>query len=89
MREHLEQVEKTTGRDVGLNGPTLPDLGAYLWETFMELHNGRDYGANGPNPLSYQLILAWNQLTGVVLSPWEIGVVKALDNLWIKKINED
>lgn len=74
---------------MGLVGPALPDMVAYLWELFLELHRGRDYGANGPNPLSWQLILAWTTLTGIRLSPWEVDVIKALDGLWIKTVNED
>lgn len=88
-RDHLEQVAKATGKDVGLLGPALPDVAMHLWHLFLDLHRGRDYGANGPNPLSYQLILAWSELTGIRLSPWEVDVVKVLDSLWINTVNED
>lgn len=88
-REHLEQVAKVTGKDVGLYGPALPDVAAYLWELFLDLHRGRDYGASGPNPLSWAGIAAWMDLYDVRLSPWEIDAVKTLDGLWIKTMNED
>lgn len=89
QREHLEQVAKVTGKDVGLDGPALPDVAVYLWEAFLDLHRGRGYGANGPNPLSWEGIAAWSDLFCIRLSPWEVDTIKTLDSLWIKTVNED
>jgi hypothetical protein len=44
---------------------------------------------SGPNPISYDIIKAWCDLSGVDLSPWEIDLIKSLDNLWIKTTSEE
>jgi hypothetical protein len=44
---------------------------------------------NGPNPLSYDIIKAWCDLTGIHLRPWELDLIKALDTTLIKVISED
>jgi hypothetical protein len=44
---------------------------------------------SGPNPISYDIIKAWCDITGVDLSPWEVTIIKSLDNLWIKTTGEE
>lgn len=92
-RDHLEQVAKQLGKQLEeieqSNAEAIfPDAASHIWSTFIELHNGRTYGMSGPNPLSYDIIKAWCDLTGIDLSPWEIDIIKSLDNLWIKTMNE-
>ena len=88
-REHLEQVQKATGRDIQeLNGPSIPEVAAYLREIFTDLHKGRSYGMSGGNPLTYEGIWAWCNLSGVRLSWGEVEIVKMLDAEWIKSMNE-
>lgn len=82
-------MKKATGRDIpDLNGPEMPQVAAYVWHYFLELHKGRTYGMSGPNPLSYGDISAWCNLTGIGLSSWEVGVIKTLDTAWIRAMNE-
>lgn len=80
----LEQVEKTLGvTPPELIAPDFPDLLLYLWEAFLDLHKGRSYGMNGGNPLTWSDIVAWCNLTGIVLSSWEVTTIKALDMAWV------
>lgn len=44
---------------------------------------------SGPNPISYDTIYFWCQMTGIELTPWELGVVKDLDNEYIKAMGEE
>jgi len=44
---------------------------------------------SGPNPISYDIIDSWCRLSGIDLSYWEIEIIKSLDNLWIKTMNEE
>jgi hypothetical protein len=44
---------------------------------------------SGPNPISYDIIMGWCYLNNIKLTPWEISVVKSLDNLWIKVTGEE
>jgi hypothetical protein len=93
-RDHLEQVAKQLGKQVEeiekSNADAIfPDIASHIWSSFIELHEGRTYGMSGPNPISYDIIKSWCDLTGVVLTPWEIETIKSLDNLWIKTVGEE
>lgn len=73
LRAHLQAA--------GIEQPNempFPDPLSYLWEWFMELGSGRT-GGFGPNPLTWEGISAWCDLTGTRLSPWEVRAIKALD----------
>jgi hypothetical protein len=93
-RDHLEQVAKQLGKQLeeveDFNARAIfPDAASHIWTAFIELHDGRTYGMNGPNPISYDIIHAWCSLTGIYLSPWELGVIKSLDSIWMKTISEE
>jgi len=93
-RDHLEQVAKQLGTQLAevekANANAIfPDVASHLWATFIELHDGRTYGMSGPNPISYDIIKAWCDLSGIDLSYWEVEIIKSLDNLWIKTMNEE
>lgn len=93
-RDHLEQVAKQLGRQLEeieqFNANAIfPDAASHIWATFIELHEGRTYGMSGPNPISYDIIKAWCDLSGISLSPWEVELVKALDSIWLKTISEE
>lgn len=65
----LEQEWHQTGAmPEELQGPTLPDYGAYLWEWYCEL-------VRTSAELSYQEVQAWATLTGKQLRPWEVDVL--------------
>ena len=92
--DHLAQVAKQLGKSLDdieqSNSDALfPDIASYVWAAFLSLHDGRTYGMSGPNPISYAIIMAWCDLYGVELNPWEIDTIKALDNLWIKTTSEE
>ena len=92
--DHLAQVAKQLGKSLDeveqYNSDALfPDIAAHIWSSFLQLHEGRTYGMSGPNPISYDIIKAWCDLTSITLSPWEIETIKSLDNLWIKTIGEE
>lgn len=72
-----------------VDAPPFPDLATHIWAAFLELHNGRTYGMSGPNPISYDTIYFWCRMTGIELTPWEISVVKDLDNEYIKAMGEE
>ena len=85
----MESVERQTGqRPAALNGPAIPEAGAYLWVWFLELHCSRG-GGFGPSALTYSEILAWAALTGSDPVPWEIQIIKALDGAWLTSREKD
>ena len=87
-REHLEQVERQTGKTPEpLIGPDFPQELSYIWSVFLHLSNARSVGFSGPNPLSYQEIKAWMEVTDNNLEPWEVEAIKRLDNVYMKVLN--
>ncbi|WP_342617234.1 hypothetical protein [Rhodoferax sp. GW822-FHT02A01] len=59
----------------------------HIWETFIELHNARGAGM-GPSPITWRDLSAWQEVRGVVLTPWEIDTLTALDQVAMKSMNE-
>ena len=60
----------------------MPPAGAYLWSWFLELHRARG-GGFGPAPIGFTEIAAWSRLRGLVLTPWEVEVLRDLDSTWL------
>ena len=93
-RDHLEQVAKQLGKQVEeveqANADAIfPDVASHLWTVFTEIHDGRTYGMSGPNPLSYNDISSWCKLSGIDLQYWEVQIIKSLDSVYIKTMNEE
>jgi len=51
------------------------------------LSTGRTAGFSGPNPITFEQIKAWKELTGEVLSTRDVEAIKALDTVYIKVMN--
>lgn len=88
-REHLEQVERQTGRKVeALEGDvTFPTILSNVWSAFISLNNSRTFGMNGPNSISYLEIQAWMNLTDTLLNSREIELIKRLDVIYMGVAN--
>lgn len=88
-REHLEQVERQTGRRLeALEPPTpFPMLLEHVWSVFIVLSNSRTTGFSGPNPITYEQIKAWKELTETPIDPWEIQAVIRLDRVYMGVAN--
>jgi hypothetical protein len=87
-REHLEQVERQTGRrPKGLDGPDFPTLLSHIWSAFVALSSGRTMGFSGPNPITYDQIKAWKELTNTPLSSWEVEAIKRVDVIYMGSFN--
>jgi hypothetical protein len=87
-REHLVQVEEQTGRTpLSLIGPDFPEEIAHVWSAFLFLNNTRGQGFNGPIPIAYQEIEAWIKLTNNKLLSWEIEMVKKIDAVYVRVVN--
>ena len=88
-REHLEQVERQTGRrPEALEPPTdFPQLVSHVWAAFITLNNSRTQGFSGPNPITYEQIKAWKELTETPVSSWEVTAIKRLDTVYMGIVN--
>lgn len=83
VRSHLQQAERARpgSKKHELENPApLPEEVSYLWHWYMELSNtGRIYHDGIAFPLTSSEILAWSQLRGIHLTPWEVRVIRLLD----------
>lgn len=84
VREHLEAVERQTGiTPKALRGPDCPfefDRVFLLWS---EIHAGRSSNGMGLTPLTWVDIAAWRDLTGELVTPDEIRVIRKVDGWWL------
>ena len=88
-REHLEQVYKQTGivpKDLEQE-VDFPLHLEHIWSAFISISGGRSMGFSGPNPISYEQIKAWKELTYNTLTPWEVELVKRLDAVYLGVAN--
>lgn len=84
-REHLEQVERQTGRRPReLEGPEFPDLVSYLWSAFLSLSSCRGSTQYGGAPLTATDIKDWQSVSGQYLSARDFEAIKRLDALYLK-----
>jgi hypothetical protein len=88
QREHLEQVERQTGRrPIALEGPDFPMLVSHIWSAFILLSSARSAGFSGPNPISYEEIKTWKELTETPLDAREVEAIKRLDTVYMRVMN--
>lgn len=64
--------------------PPLPEELAYLWEAYLRLRKRAPAGFAGPQPVGWLDLHAFTQLSGVRLTPWEIGVIEAIDDIYLQ-----
>jgi len=69
--------------------PEVPWPLAHIWEWFGELCAGR----RGSEPLAFADIDAWSRLTGAMIRPSEVALIKRLDFAWLtitgEKVKKD
>lgn len=87
-REHLEQVEKQTGKTPKeLSGPKFPHLISHVWFAFLSIGQSRTMGFSGPNPISMLDVKAWVELTNTPLSSRDIEAIRMLDLIYMRSFN--
>ena len=59
----------------------------YVWSVFTTLSNSRTAGFSGPNPITYEQIKAWKELTETPISSREVEVIKRLDAVYMGTVN--
>jgi hypothetical protein len=56
----------------------------HIWRWYCELGSARTSNGFGLNPLPYTEIQAYADLSGIRMTPWEVGLIKRLDMVTIK-----
>jgi len=58
-----------------------------IWSAFIALSSSRTAGFSGPNPISYEQIKAWKELTETPLAPREVEALMRLDRVYMRVTN--
>jgi len=61
-----------------------PEPLSHIWSAFVACSKARTGGFSGANPLTYENIKSWIELTGTPLDPREVEAVKELDVIYIR-----
>lgn len=69
--------------------PEIPFYIEHIWVWFWQLHKGRTYGMSGPNPLTWENILAWRNLLDIEIRPIEIDILNEMDSAYLKYISDN
>ena len=69
-------------------GPDLPQLAAHVWLWFCELHAKRTGSGFGHNPITWEAMAAWAQLTRCQPSVQEVQWLQALDRRYLEIVAE-
>ena len=89
LRERLLQVYNSNGAyDKRLDLPLIPFELEYLMGWFWDIRNAIGGNGFGANPISFSEMKAWCELNGIVLSPWEVSLLRKMDTEFIKISNE-
>lgn len=75
----------------GADDPEAPDVplaGRRVWSAFLALHAGRGAGGFGPAPISHAEIESYGRVQRDPLRPFEIDIVRTLDQEWMKATAE-
>jgi hypothetical protein len=76
--EHLRAVAASTGVIDPALQVQVPREGAALWTAFCDLASERLPGM-APAAIQGAQIESWQRLSGVVLTPWEVDTLRAMD----------
>lgn len=84
---HLKVVQKTTGKvhDLVAKAPPLPEGCETLWRNYLELHDSRGNTGWGPMRITFADLQAFQNVTGAMLQPWEIDMIRKADGLWLSE----
>ena len=78
LRDHLQAAVASGAATDPLLLHTAPPEGAALWDAFVALNGARPVGM-APGPVPPSEIVAWQQLMGLRLTPWEVETLMAMD----------
>jgi hypothetical protein len=88
MSDHYAAVARAKGITEVAKPPPIPSTLKPLWWTFLALHGARSGNGMGINPISFTEIDAWCRLSRVTLDPWEVDVIRLLDNAYLESITD-
>ena len=79
LKEGTEEYNKILNQ-LELN---IPACGQHIWDWFWELRKTAGVGFSSPNPITYTEIYAWQLLNHIIIYPWEIKIIRKLDETFL------
>ena len=70
--------------DQGYETRDCPDHMMWYFLAFLEVSRARLTGPGGPLALQWQDLESWRRLMGLCLTPYEVSVLTALDDVWMR-----
>lgn len=87
MLSRARTPEKRAELEAELAMPAFPEELRYIWRAFLHIRR-RKAGGFGPEPITDADLLAYSQVHGANLRPWEMATVFDLDDLWLASVSE-
>ena len=66
----------------------IPACLQHIWEWFWELRRTAGSGFATPNPITFTEIYNWAKLKGIMIYPFEVEIIKRLDDVFIEYSSE-
>lgn len=82
LRDHEASAARSSGRPDPRLHRTVPEAWAHVWAWFTTLSNRRAR----PQPITFEAIAAWRELSGTSPTPREVAAIVALDDLFRKTL---
>lgn len=64
--------------------PRVPLAGVPIWAVFAALNAARQFHGKGPQPLTLAAIEAEGRLQGLPLAARHVGLIRAMDQVWLQ-----
>jgi hypothetical protein len=84
LRAHAQAIARSAGEiPEEYQSLTVPEALIHCWYWFIELSRTRTSNGFGANPISYNEIVSWSDLTGVRPDNIEVQALMALDSAFM------
>ena len=82
---HLQAYSERAGKlhPMLAAAPALPRGCDQLWRDFLELHGSRGSTGFGAARITFVDLDAWQRVSRVRLSTWEVACIRKADDLWL------
>lgn len=78
------QQHRVAELEAELAAPPFPKALNYVWRAYLRMRRRAPSGFAGPNPISWRDIDAFCRRSGLGLAPWEIELIEAIDDIYLK-----
>jgi hypothetical protein len=83
---HLENLQQQTGiTDLMLVPAECVEQSKYLYDYFLSMNRRRVNNGYGPLAITHMEMMAWAQLHGVGLSPFEVEVLDSIEDKYLQR----